>query len=107
MRGHRKQQLCLLIPLGPNAAMASAAVRPRRNPTERSMLAKAKWHKSVTTNRVMRGAERQMTSLDNPGFCLACGKLAGGCEPDAREYQCESCGEHQVYGAEELLMYMA
>jgi len=23
-------------------------------------------------------------------------------EPDAREYECELCGESQVYGAEEL-----
>jgi hypothetical protein len=34
--------------------------------------------------------ERQFTSLDNPGFCLACGAEAEGCEPDARQYECES-----------------
>jgi hypothetical protein len=39
-----------------------------------------------------------------PGFCLACGEEADGCEPDARQYECESCGERKVYGIEELLM---
>ena len=47
-----------------------------------------------------------MTSLDDPGFCLACGHEQGGCEPDARRYACEACGERQVYGAEELLIEM-
>jgi hypothetical protein len=37
------------------------------------------------------------------GFCLACGALRYGCEPDARKYECEACGEKQVYGAEELV----
>lgn len=41
---------------------------------------------------------------DNLGICLACGEEAYGVEPDARRYECESCGERKVYGAEELLM---
>lgn len=41
---------------------------------------------------------------DNLGFCLSCGQEAFGVEPDARGYECASCGEHKVYGAEELLM---
>ncbi len=41
---------------------------------------------------------------DGTGFCLACGELADGCEPDAREYECECCGDFTVYGAEELLL---
>ena len=44
---------------------------------------------------------------DNLGFCLACGAEAYGVEPDARKYECESCGERKVYGAEELLIRMA
>lgn len=47
------------------------------------MLALAKWNKRVTVNRVMRAVEREMTSLDNPGYCLACGAEADSCEPDA------------------------
>lgn len=38
------------------------------------------------------------------GFCLSCGEQANPVEPDACEYECESCGEHQVFGAEELLL---
>lgn len=38
------------------------------------------------------------------GFCLACGKTQSCVEPDARRYECESCGAHKVYGAEELVM---
>jgi hypothetical protein len=66
-----------------------------------------KIHPSITTDRVLEACEREMTSLDNPGFCIACGEEAEGCEPDAREYECESCGEPRVYGAEELLLMLA
>ena len=39
------------------------------------------------------------------GACIACGKIQhGGCEPDAREYTCESCDAKAVYGIEELLI---
>ncbi len=38
------------------------------------------------------------------GYCTTCGEEQGGCEPDAREYECESCGENTVFGAEELLI---
>lgn len=63
-----------------------------------------KMHPSITPEMIMDAAERRMFSLDNPGFCIACGCEAEGCEPDARRYKCESCGEKAVYGAEELLM---
>lgn len=41
---------------------------------------------------------------DYSGFCTACGYQQDGCEPDAREYKCDHCGEHSVYGAEELVL---
>jgi len=41
---------------------------------------------------------------DNMGFCLACGESQPYCEPDAREYTCESCGRYTVYGAAEILI---
>ena len=63
-----------------------------------------KVHASVTPDRVMEAAERSMASLDNPGFCIACGEEAEGVEPDARRYECESCGAMAVYGAEELAL---
>ena len=40
-------------------------------------------------------------------FCIACGHGHGGCEPDARGYECEACGENEVYGDEELLLETA
>ena len=60
-------------------------------------------HPSITSARIVEAVERQMTSLDNPGFCLACGHEADGCEPDAERYECEACGARRVYGAEQLL----
>jgi len=53
----------------------------------------------VTQAQVIRAVE----SGEYVGICLACGEEHGGCEPDAREYECEYCGAHQVFGAEELL----
>jgi hypothetical protein len=38
------------------------------------------------------------------GFCRACGAPRECCEPDARNYECEECGEHEVFGAEEFIM---
>ena len=77
-----------------------------------------KLHPSVTLERVEGAVERHNSSLDNPGpwwhtasgryarygFCVKCGADAEGVEPDARKYECESCGEPGVYGAEELLI---
>ena len=61
-------------------------------------------HKSITQDRVTEAVESQMSGLDNPGFCLACGEDADGCEPDARGYECEGCGASKVYGAEEVML---
>jgi hypothetical protein len=66
-----------------------------------------KLHPSLTPDRIMEACERGMTTLDNPGFCIACGEEAEGCEPDARQCRCESCGERKVYGAEWLMMSVA
>ena len=41
---------------------------------------------------------------DNMGLCLACGELADGVEPDARNYTCESCDAKKVFGLEECLI---
>lgn len=70
------------------------------------MLNRSKWHKSLTFEVVAEACQRRSTSLDNPGFCLSCGEEQGGCEPDARDYECESCGEMLVFGSEEVLMEM-
>ena len=41
---------------------------------------------------------------ENVGACLECGEVAEGVEQDAREYECESCGCHKVYGVEEIFL---
>jgi hypothetical protein len=71
------------------------------------MLAQKYWHKSITPEVIIEAAERRVTGLDNPGFCLICGAEADSCEPDARNYVCESCGAPHVFGAEELLINIA
>lgn len=38
------------------------------------------------------------------GFCLACGEVVDGVEPDAAKYTCECCGMPKVYGAAELAL---
>jgi len=52
------------------------------------------------TMEVIEAAERE----DGTGFCTACGEEAYGCEPDARGYECECCGERKVYGAAEIVL---
>ena len=58
-------------------------------------------------DELIAAVESQMFDLANPGFCTFCGEEQEGCEPDARNYECESCGERGVYGAEELMMMTA
>lgn len=59
-------------------------------------------HKSITSDRVIQAVEEG----DNAGFCHACGADASGCEPDARNYECEECGALSVFGAEETLIML-
>jgi hypothetical protein len=58
-----------------------------------------RFHESITADRIVDAVERD----DYTGICVACGEEQGGCEPDARRYPCEACGQRAVYGAEELL----
>lgn len=64
-------------------------------------------HPSVTIDRVKAVLQDSLEDLEYPGFCLACGVSVSGVEPDARDYKCESCESHRVYGAEEVAMMMA
>lgn len=57
----------------------------------------------VPIEQVMQAVEDD----DYIGFCAECGHEQDGCEPDARNYTCEECGKNTVFGAEELLIYMA
>jgi hypothetical protein len=42
--------------------------------------------------------------MEDAGLCVACGAEASNVEPDAREYECESCGAPKVFGLEELVI---
>ena len=44
---------------------------------------------------------------DTTGICHGCGATQACVEPDAREYECETCGQNKVYGAEETIMMLA
>jgi hypothetical protein len=48
--------------------------------------------------------EIQQADNDMQGFCIECGELNDGCEPDARLYTCECCNAQAVYGAQELAL---
>ena len=41
---------------------------------------------------------------DMEGFCLACGHVQDGVEPDAERDTCEVCDAQKVYGAEQLAL---
>lgn len=54
----------------------------------------------ISIEQIMEAVEAD----DNIGICTECGEQQFGCEPDARNYECESCGAMSVFGAEELLI---
>jgi hypothetical protein len=53
-------------------------------------------HRTFSLEEIEEAAELQC------GFCVACGAMRKACEPDARHYQCDECGRHQVFGVDEL-----
>ena len=65
-----------------------------------------KIHESITEDRVLDAVRSEMSGLENPSFCLACGEDASECEPDAERYPCEACGVRAVYGAEQVMIMM-
>lgn len=58
---------------------------------------------TLELQRLLDAIERYNRTLDNPGFCRACGAEVEGVEPDARNEECEECGAMEVYGGEECL----
>jgi len=58
----------------------------------------------INKEALMAAVEDSMFGLGNAGFCTACGEERDGCEPDAEGYECYSCGEMKVQGAENLMM---
>jgi len=58
-----------------------------------------------TLYRFTMGEKEFMRRNDEyEGRCILCGASRGTCEPDARKYTCEKCGQPSVYGLEELLL---
>jgi len=56
-------------------------------------------HPSITLDSILAAV-----ADDYIGICVRCGQEQEGVEPDARKYECDSCGANSVYGAEELLL---
>lgn len=61
-------------------------------------------HSSITVDRLVEAEENK--GLSNPGICCSCGEDQDGCEPDARNYECEGCGEFKVFGVQELIFHV-
>lgn len=43
---------------------------------------------------------------ENSGYCTSCNEITnfGGCEPDARNYECDECHKKTVFGIEEAII---
>lgn len=52
-------------------------------------------------------AELAQVTLDSTGLCIKCGAESPDIEPDARECECEVCGEDAVFGAEQIVLEFA
>ena len=63
-------------------------------------------HESLTEERVLEAAKRQMFDLDDPGFCWNCGAEVDGCEPDMQRGPCPECGRLAVFGAQETMLHL-
>ena len=53
----------------------------------------------VFTLEEVEEAEESMS-----GYCVRCGAMRDTCEPDARKYPCDDCGQMAVYGTDELMI---
>ena len=59
------------------------------------------------TDQIVNSVESSMFDCESIGICIHCGEERDSCEPDARQYECYDCERHTVYGASELLLYIA
>ena len=49
--------------------------------------------------------EYKIHEEDYDGICIKCGEWKfGGCEPDARNYKCDECGNMSVFGTMEAMI---
>ena len=61
----------------------------------------------IDHDELLEAVRESQFGMGSTGFCLACGEPTEGVEPDATNYPCPCCGKRQVYGAEEILLYIA
>lgn len=56
--------------------------------------------------RQFKPSIKELQAMDEnmEGFCLSCGEVQPGVEPDASKYVCDCCGKEKVYGASELVL---
>lgn len=59
------------------------------------------------TDQIVAAVESSMFDCESIGICIHCGDERDECEPDARQYECHECERNTVYGASELLLYIA
>jgi len=57
---------------------------------------------TIPQERLEDAAERTFCGTESVGFCVAC-EIEVNIEPDAHKVECEECGNHAVYGIEELI----
>ena len=58
----------------------------------------------INPDDLLKAVQNNMFGTGSTGFCTACGESRDECEPDAKNYECYSCGARKVFGAETLLM---
>ena len=99
-KGQACRWCCQIVPRPCPSQVAS-----RQCPNPKPKQTAKRRHHSVTAERIIDAVTRRMCTLDDPGFCVACGHEQGGCEPDMRRGMCEACGAAGAAGcgAEELL----
>jgi hypothetical protein len=64
-------------------------------------------HRTIDLDTLFAAVEESQVGMTDEGFCIACGASRFQVEPDARNYECDSCGADEVFGAEEILMEVA
>ena len=62
---------------------------------------------TIGIDQFLQIAENSLTDMESRGYCLECHEEAYGVEPDAARYRCELCGASQVYGVEQIMVYVA
>jgi hypothetical protein len=60
---------------------------------------------SEQQTHTMTTSEFEQLNENGGGICRHCGDTTdSGCEPDAQNYPCDSCGYPEVFGVEEALI---